>query len=285
MRELNTVLINNRNFGIKYHADLTKCELHTHSFIEIAYTLSGKAKHILNGKSEIIKENDYVIIEPGSKHQYIKIGTEDLSIINCIFTASFPYPCATENSFYECMKNPSLNINSKNIKPEQISRIYHDDTGEVRQIFLLMQDEYKNKDYKYALVARRLLNIIVLLTARSLEPGNMASTFISETIKDYVSVHYAEHNVLEVIGEKLNYSVPYLSKKFKAETGESFKSYQQKIRINEAVLLLIQSNISIGEISNLVGYTDIKYFIKVFTKKQGVSPSKFKKLYGASINK
>ncbi len=285
MRELNTVLINNRNFGIKFHADLTKCELHTHSFIEIAYTLSGKATHILNGKSEIIKENDYVIIEPGSKHQYIKIGSENLSIINCIFTASFPYPCATENSFYECMKNPSLNINSKTVKPDEISRIYHDDTGEVRQIFLLMQDEYKNKSYKYALVERRLLNIIILLTARSLAPENTASTFISETIKDYVSVHYAEHNVLEVIGERLNYSVPYLSKKFKAETGESFKSYQQKIRINEAVLLLIQSNISIDEISNLVGYTDIKYFIKVFTKKQGVSPSKFKKLYGASINK
>ena len=285
MRELNTVLINNRNFGIKYHADLTKCELHTHSFIEIAYTLSGKATHVLNGKSEIIKENDYVVIEPGSKHQYFKIGTENLSIINCIFTASFPYPCATANSFYECMKNPSLNINSKSIKPEQISRIYHDDTGEIRQLFLLMQDEYKNKDYKYTLVARRLLNIIILLTVRSLKPENMASTFISETIKDYVSVHYAEHNVLEVIGEKLNYSVPYLSKKFKTETGESFKSYQQKIRINEAVLLLIQSNIPIDEISNIVGYTDIKYFIKVFTKKQGVSPSKFKKLYGASINK
>ena len=285
MRELNTVLINNRNFGIKYHADLAKCELHTHSFIEIAYTLSGKATHILNGKSEIIKENDYVIIEPGSKHQYVKIGSENLSIINCIFTASFPYPCATVNSFYECMKNPSLNINSKNIKPEQISRIYHDETGEVRQIFLLMQDEYKNKGYKYSLVARRLLNIIILLTVRSLKPENMASTFISETIKDYVSVHYAEHNVLEIIGERLNYSVPYLSKKFKAETGESFKSYQQKIRINEAVLHLIQSNMSIDEISSIVGYTDIKYFIKVFTKKQGVSPSKFKKLYGASINK
>ena len=148
-----------------------------------------------------------------------------------------------------------------------------------------MHDEYKNKDYKYALVARRLLNIIILLTARSLAPENTESTFISETIKDYVSAHYAMHNVLEVIGERLNYSVPYLSKKFKAETGESFKSYQQKIRINEAVLLLIQSNMSIDEISNLVGYTDIKYFIKVFTKKQGVSPSKFKKLYGASINK
>lgn len=285
MRNLNTILINNRNFGMKYQPDLTNCELHTHSFIEIAYILSGKATHILNGKSAPIKENDYVIIEPGSTHQYIKKGTENLSIINCIFTASFPYPCATANSFYECMKNPSLNINTKSIKPEQISRIYHDETGEVRQLFLLLEDEYKNKGYKYALVARRLLNIIILLTVRSLTPENTASTFISVTIKDYVSVHYAEHNVLEVIGEKLNYSVPYLSKKFKAETGESFKSYQQKIRINEAVLHLIQSNMSIDEISNIVGYTDIKYFIKVFTKKQGVSPSKFKKLYGASINK
>ena len=285
MRKLNTVLINNRNFGIDYKNDLKNCELHTHSFIEIAYTLSGKAIHILNGKSQIIKENEYVVIEPGNKHQYVKIGTENLSVINCIFTASFPYPCATVNSFYECIKNPSFNINASNIKPEQVSRIYHDGTGVVRQLFLLLQDEYKKKDYKYNIIAKNLLNTIILLTVRSLNPGTGASTYISETVKDYVSVHYAEHNVLQVVGEQLSYSVPYLSKKFKAETGESFKSYQQKIRINEAASLLIQTNRSIDEVSNLVGYTDIKYFIKVFTKKQGMSPSKFKKLYGSSINK
>ncbi|MBO4898385.1 MAG: helix-turn-helix domain-containing protein [Clostridia bacterium] len=285
MKELNTVLINNRNFGIDYKKDLSKCEMHTHSFIEIAYTLSGKAIHILNGKSELIKENEYVVIEPGSRHQYIKIGTEDLSIINCIFTASFPYPCATANSFYECLQNPSFNINSSNIMPDQVSRIYYDSTGMVRQLFLLLQDEYKKKDYKYEIISRRLLNVIILLTVRSLNPGEGTSTYISETVKDYVSIHYAEHNVLQVLAERLSYSIPYLSKKFKAETGESFKSFQQKIRINEAASLLIQTNRSIDEISNLVGYTDIKYFIKVFTKKQGMSPSKFKKKYGSSINK
>lgn len=281
MKELNTVLINNRNFGIKYHRNLTKCELHTHSFIEIAYTLSGKAEHVLNGKSEIIQENDYIVIEPGNKHQYFKIGAEDLSIINCIFTASFPYPCAAVNSFYECLKNPLLNINLNKITPEQISGVYHDTTGTVRQLFLLMQNEYNNKDYKHALVAKELLNIIILLTVRSFNPGTITSTFISETIKDYVAVHYAEHNVLQLIADQLNYSVPYLSKKFKAETGESFKSYLQKIRINEAASLLIHTNISIDEISNIVGYKDIKFFIKVFTKKQGISPSKFKILYGS----
>lgn len=285
MKELNTMLINNRNFGMDYKKDLNNCELHTHSFIEIAYTLSGKAVHILNGKSELIKENEYVVIEPGSRHQYIKIGTEDLSIINCIFTASFPYTCATANSFYECLKNPSFNINSSNIKPDQVSRIYYDSTGMVRQLFLLLQDEYKKKDYKYEIISRRLLNVIILLTVRSLNPGVGTGTYISETVKDYVSIHYAEHNVLQVLADRLSYSIPYLSKKFKAETGESFKSFQQKIRINEAASLLIQTNRSIDEISNLVGYTDIKYFIKVFTKKQGMSPSKFKKLYGSSINK
>ncbi len=285
MKKLNTVLINNRNFGIIYHTDLAKCELHSHSFIEIAYTLSGKAMHTLDGKTELVKANDYVIVEPGSSHQYVKLGTEDLSIINCIFTASFPYPSAKVNSLYECIQNPSLNINSQSIKPDRISGIYHDPEGTVRQLFLMLRDEYKNKNYKYKLIARNLLNTVILLTVRKLDPGNVTSAFISETIKDYVSVHYAEHNILQVIGDQLNYSVPYLSKKFKTETGESFKSYQQTIRMNEAAFLLIHTNISIDEVSALVGYTDIKYFIKVFTKKQGVSPSKFKKMYGSSMNK
>ncbi len=282
IKELNTVLINNRKFGIIEHADLAKCELHTHSFIEIAYTMSGKALHTLNGRSELIKENDYVVIEPGTKHQYTKIGTEDLSVINCIFTANFPYPCAKTNSFYECLHNPSLNINVGRIKPEQVSRIYHDSTGAIRQLFLLLQDEYHKKNYKYMLVSRKLLNVIILLTARTLEPEPATSNSISETIKDYVAIHFREHSVLQTIGAQLNYSVPYLSKKFKIETGESFKSYQQRVRINEAALMLIHTNIAIDEISDLVGYLDVKYFIKVFTKSKGVSPSKFKRLYGSS---
>ena len=282
IKELNTYLINNRKFGIIHHTDLAKCELHTHSFIEIAYTLSGKAIHTLNGKSVLIKENDYVVIEPGNKHQYTKIGDEDLTVINCIFTATFPFPCAKVNSFYECLQNPSLNINTSKIKPEDISRIYHDDTGAVRQLFLLLNDEYKNKNYKYTLVARKLLNVMILLTARSMDVGPVEGNFISETIKDHVAVHYAEHSVLQTIGARLNYSVPYLSKKFKVETGESFKSYQQRTRINEAALMLIHTNKSVDEISKLVGYDDVKYFIKVFTKSKGVSPSKFKRLYGSS---
>ena len=285
MRELNTVLIDNRKFGIDFKKDLSHCDLHTHSFIEIAYTLSGKAVHTLNGESQMIGEGDYVVVEPGSTHQYVKMGTEDLTIINCIFNANFPYPCATVNSFYECIKNPALNINLSNIKPDDITKVYHDSTGAVRQLLLLLKDEYDKKDYKYRLVAKDLLNSIILLTLRTLTPDTGTSTYISETLKDYVSAHYAEHNVLQVIGEQFNYSIPYLSKKFKAETGESFKSYQQKIRINEAASLLIQTNKSIGEISNLVGYTDIKYFVKVFTQKRGMSPSKFKKLYGSSKKK
>ncbi|MBR0366479.1 MAG: helix-turn-helix domain-containing protein [Clostridia bacterium] len=282
IKELDTFLINNRKFGIIYRPDLAKCELHTHSFIEIAYTLSGNAIHTLNGKSELIKEGDYVVIEPGSNHQYTKIGTEDLSVINCIFTANFPYPCARINSFYECLQNPSLNINVNKIKPDQVSRIYHDTTGAVRQLILLLNDEYKTKDYKYALVARKLLNVIILLTARTMDTGPVTGNFISETIKDYVAVNFAEHSILQTIGAQLNYSVPYLSKKFKLETGESFKSYQQRTRINEAALMLIHTNRAIDEISSLVGYEDVKYFIKVFTKSKGVSPSKFKRLYGSS---
>lgn len=285
LRELSTVLIDNRKFGIDYKDDLSHCDLHTHSFIEIAYTLSGKAQHTLNGESQIIQANDYIVVEPGSTHQYQKIGTEKLSIINCIFNANFPYPCATENSFYECLKNPVYNISTSKINPDEISRVYHDTSGTVRQLLLLLKDEYEKKDYKYRLIAKNLLNSIILLTLRSLSPDTGSSTYISETLKDYVASHYAEHNVLQVISKQFSYSIPYLSKKFKAETGESFKSYQQNIRINQAASLLIQTNRSISEISNLVGYTDIKYFIKVFTQKRGMSPSKFKKLYGTSKKK
>jgi two-component system response regulator YesN len=56
--------------------------------------------------------------------------------------------------------------------------------------------------------------------------------------------------------------------------------YIMKVRIQNAKYLLIQTNKDIGDIAADVGYTDLKYFSKLFKKKTGLNPSEFRKLYG-----
>lgn len=277
--------IENQQVGLEFQKDLINCKLHTHDFIEIAYTLSGKALHTLDDKTELIEPNSYIVIEPGSKHIYKKIGTEPLEIINLIFTASFPYPSATKNTLYECTLNPELSIPKSIIKTKNLSGVYKDPTGDIKNLFLMLKNEYFLRNYKYDVVFRNIINTIILLTVRNFEIPKFSKPLLSDTIKDYTAIHYAQSNILQNLGEQLKFSVPYLSKKFKEETGESFNKYHQTVRLNIAASLLRESQFSVNEISNLIGFSDHKYFIKIFTSFIGISPAKFRKGYNEVKNK
>lgn len=91
----------------------------------------------------------------------------------------------------------------------------------------------------------------------------------------YVEEHFAERITLTDLSEKYELSCTYLNAKFKAETGYTFLDYLNRYRISQAVKLLKKREYRIYEIAEKVGFSDYKYFIKVFKKYAGCSPNKF----------
>ena len=63
---------------------------------------------------------------------------------------------------------------------------------------------------------------------------------------------------------------------FKADTGETFKSYLQRVRCDVAEQLLNSTNMTVLEVSEAIGYKDVKYFQEVFKKYKNVTPKKLK---------
>lgn len=98
--------------------------------------------------------------------------------------------------------------------------------------------------------------------------------------KQYIHENYNKSISLDDVSSMLGFNSAYFSTMFKKETGENFIDYLIKIRINNAKHLLLQSNLNVDGIATAVGYSDTKYFTKLFRKKTGLSPSEFKKLYG-----
>lgn len=103
------------------------------------------------------------------------------------------------------------------------------------------------------------------------KPVRMAKAFVEE--------HYAEAITLEDVARHVCLSPTYFSSLFKAETDQGFLNYLQNMRINRAKQLLRETSISIGEIAGMVGYADVKYFSKLFTKETGIKPSVYRKFY------
>ena len=89
--------------------------------------------------------------------------------------------------------------------------------------------------------------------------------------------HYTEDISLTAQSEAHGISDSYLSRQIKAKLGLSFSEYITSKRIQRAKELLANENLSIDAISEMVGYNDYFYFVKVFKKVVGLSPSKYRK--------
>lgn len=111
------------------------------------------------------------------------------------------------------------------------------------------------------------------ISSKNSQTGNSNVKMILEYIED----HYAEPLSLTGVANHFHFNPSYLSSYFASHNREGFNEYLNKIRIEEAAKLLINSFTPISEISGIVGYSDHSYFCKVFKKIKGVSPSQYRR--------
>lgn len=114
-----------------------------------------------------------------------------------------------------------------------------------------------------------------ILTLRENEPARPV-----RLAKQYIQNHYSEQITLEEVSEAIGLSPAYFSVLFKKETEVGFARYLMNVRMEEAKILLRETNLPVAEICKKVGYNDLKHFTRTFEKIAEVKPAVFRKLYG-----
>lgn len=82
---------------------------------------------------------------------------------------------------------------------------------------------------------------------------------------------------MSVLASHFNYTRTYFETIFKKFTGMTPIGYLTKIRMEKACSLLRNSQLSVGRISNSVGYQDSFYFSKLFKRYYNQSPTQYRK--------
>ena len=100
-----------------------------------------------------------------------------------------------------------------------------------------------------------------------------------EHITEYISTHLTDTLSLEEVAAAVYLTPGYLSEYFKSKIGTNFKDYVLRLRMERAKQLLGR-HVNVQEISVRCGYSDVKYFSKVFKKYYGVTPTEFRRIYG-----
>ncbi|MEK4759272.1 helix-turn-helix domain-containing protein [Viridibacillus sp. FSL E2-0187] len=97
-----------------------------------------------------------------------------------------------------------------------------------------------------------------------------------EIATQWIHEHLHEPLTIEKIAGKVFMNATYFSEYFKRKTGETVLDYITKKRMEKAITLLKTTNMKIYEISLATGYTDTKYFSKLFKKHYGMLPSQIR---------
>lgn len=95
----------------------------------------------------------------------------------------------------------------------------------------------------------------------------------------YLFEHYPEDVTLEDISRAVSLSPFYFSRLYKDETGVNFIQRLIEIRIEEAKRLLIESDLSLKDVSLKVGYPDPNYLSKLFKKMTGFTATEYKEQF------
>ena len=97
-----------------------------------------------------------------------------------------------------------------------------------------------------------------------------------KTILKYVEEHYSEHITIDDMAALTYYSKSHFMKFFKQQMGTGFIEYLNDYRLTMAERLLKSSDASVLEIAEQSGFDNLSYFNRIFKRKYGISPGKWR---------
>lgn len=251
-------------------------------FIRILYVLQGTIQITIDAKLTTYSAGCFIIANPVTQIYYSELedNTEVMTLLfkNEFFDINFcnqmvDFPIfydfihfvITEQQtksnyfFFKCHPEDDTRYLALILLKEVLSQKINSKDKVVRAAFLLLIAE----------LDRRKDDTLVL--KESIIPSNM---LVGEILK-HMTLNY-DTVTLQSLSDDFHLHPNYISGLIKDLTGKVFSQHLAEIRLEQAVYLLTNTNLSIEEISKKLGYMDKGYFFKLFKKHYNCSPRKYR---------
>ncbi|MBB6634064.1 helix-turn-helix domain-containing protein [Cohnella thailandensis] len=138
-------------------------------------------------------------------------------------------------------------------------------------------EENEDKTWLAEVRAEAILAEILVLWSRERRQGPVspAVDYNAQRMKDYIQEYYREKITKEILGAHIGRSPNYAASLFRRATGQTISEFVHVTRMKKAVYLLKDSLLTVGEISEMLGYRDVSYFNRLFKKTTGKNPSDY----------
>lgn len=255
-----------KNGLLEFGADL-------HSNVEIIFLFEGETNVWVGSKGAVTAQaGDVIVVFPNQQYRYETIKKEDCIVLivdvkrlsSELLNVFFSYS-PTSNVIKGAAKNEDLKILVRSAL-----RAYKQESGEYRETVL--------KGYATALIGK----LLPLCELRKNEIEEMST--LSEIMK-YCNLHFRERLSLSALERELHINKYYISHIINEGIGKGFNEYINSIRINEASRLLLESKMTIKEISGAVGFGTVRTFDRVFKSQKGETATEYRERNSEKIKK
>lgn len=178
-------------------------------------------------------------------------------------------------------------IRSKNIQSEVVLVSSYDEFEYARQGLVLGATDYILKPAEDNKLKEMLLRVKEKLDSKQeiakevkAAAKSLEITVPEEGMPHNICRYFSDNSdriiTLEEMSESFGFSKDYFGKLFKSHMGVSFNSFYSAVKIEKAKSLLKTGNYKNYEISDMLGYSTVDYFSKIFKEMTGVTPTQFR---------
>lgn len=240
------------------------------SFVLI-YVAKGTFYIAQEGQKYEVSKNQFILLPAGTEHYgYRKSGGE----LNYFWVHFYP------------PANMIVRNHLKNLEQQDFCVIPEygrmEDIGKIPQLFNELLDLAKAVHRCSASLLNHLLSVLLLeLSGEYFADQRNSDEYPKHIyqICEWIDHHYQETLSVAEIAEQFHYNPNYLSGEFKRRVGQSLTRYINKVRIENAKNLLVTDDMTIRELADYCGFSDEKYFFRVFKELTGMSPLTYKKTF------
>lgn len=259
--------------------------VHSHDFIEIAYIISGSGRHVIGDNEYIVKRGDVSVINCGETHAFFadEDNSEEFLVYDLMFTPDFVDSTLLGGDDFSHLADSFLfySVFTEGMPVKERLNLVPDCALELGGVFENIYREFVAKRSGFVNLIRIYVAEIIIKLFRklgSIEESRLTPEqrrIVSQVI-DYINNNYSIRLSAEEIASKMFFNRNYLSKLFKTHTGLSIREFVKKIRLEQAMKLLRETDLTIVRISRECGFSDIKNFYTAFESFTGCTPKNYR---------
>lgn len=257
--------------------------LHWHEHFEIIIMREGQAIFHVDSKPYEAGPGDVLMVPSGGLHVGYSQCSGDLSYVSIVFHATL-FKDRNQDSQHEQFVAQYLNnLNQFPVMPAaqqpECAAYYH--------LLERVIAEVEAKQPAFQLVVKNQLHLFFTLMSRAFPARQRSEREHSERhsihrerfkpLLEHLENHADQKMSIEAAAKFVNLNPFHFCKTFKKLTGRTFIDYVNFCRMDEAQRLLLETDLTITEISGRVGCDNPNYFTKLYKQYKGLTPSQARK--------